>query len=400
MIVEDTAHVDDAPAAAPEPPSATATPLDAGLRAHAIHEARLEFTGSGGDYFRLWIANTLLTLLTLGIYSAWAKVRKMRWFAQHTRLLGDGFDFHAEPRRILAGRVLALALLLAYSHAFDWSRYAGLAIVALLCAVGPLLFASAQRFRLANTSWRGLRFGFDASVAQVYAVCLPAIVLWTWGSVWLAFVDHKGPLAAVAAAVPGVLLVLGFPFIHARLKQLQHRRAFFGGLRFDFEPAGWAFFRVYLAALGFLALGGFVGGAIGGIAAAIDLLPLSKAASAFLVGGIVMLVAYTVAWPYFAARLQRIVWERTRCGPLRFRGEMRAWPLMRLVFGRTLLTVLSLGLYWPFAAVAIARYRVQSLVVESDEPLADVTRQIAAPVAGSRAAGDAAADFFGLDLGW
>jgi len=324
----------------------------------------------------------------------------MRWFAQHTRLLGDGFDFHAEPRRILAGRVLAIALLLAYSHAFDWSRYAGLAIVALLCAIGPLLFASAQRFRLANTSWRGLRFGFDATLAQVYAVCLPAIVLWTWGSVWLAFVDHEGPLAAFATGVPGLLLVLGFPFIHARLKRLQHQRAFFGGLRFDFEPAGWAFFRIYLAAVGFMALGGFIGGALGGVVAATGLISMSKATSAFLVGAIVMVIAYTLAWPYFAARLQRVVWESTRCGPLGFRGEMQAWPLFRLVFGRTLLVVLSLGLYWPFAAVAIARYRVQSLVVESDEPLAEVSRQLVAPVDGAHGAGDAAADFFGLDLGW
>ncbi len=36
----------------------------------------LSFTGTAGDYFRIWIANIALTLLTLGIYSAWAKVRK------------------------------------------------------------------------------------------------------------------------------------------------------------------------------------------------------------------------------------------------------------------------------------------------------------------------------------
>ena len=38
----------------------------------------LAFHGSARDYFRIWIVNLCLTLLTLGIFSAWAKVRKKR----------------------------------------------------------------------------------------------------------------------------------------------------------------------------------------------------------------------------------------------------------------------------------------------------------------------------------
>ena len=38
----------------------------------------MRFTGIGWEYFRIWVVNMLLTLLTLGIYSAWAKVRKAR----------------------------------------------------------------------------------------------------------------------------------------------------------------------------------------------------------------------------------------------------------------------------------------------------------------------------------
>src|SRR5512138_603355 len=32
------------------------------------------FNGSARDYFGIWIVNSLLKLLTIGIYSAWAKV--------------------------------------------------------------------------------------------------------------------------------------------------------------------------------------------------------------------------------------------------------------------------------------------------------------------------------------
>lgn len=44
--------------------------------------APFEFTGDGAEYFRIWVINLLLTLATLGIYSAWAKVRKARYFWQ------------------------------------------------------------------------------------------------------------------------------------------------------------------------------------------------------------------------------------------------------------------------------------------------------------------------------
>ena len=40
----------------------------------------VEFSGRGGEYFRIWIVNLVLTILTFGIYSAWAKVRTKRYF--------------------------------------------------------------------------------------------------------------------------------------------------------------------------------------------------------------------------------------------------------------------------------------------------------------------------------
>ena len=80
-------------------PSEQAGPMATGLLAK-LHEQRLEFTGTGSEYFRIWVVNALLTLATLGVYSAWAKRRKASWFARHTLLAGDGFDFHGDPRRI------------------------------------------------------------------------------------------------------------------------------------------------------------------------------------------------------------------------------------------------------------------------------------------------------------
>src|SRR3979409_2523918 len=70
----------------------------------------VEFTAHAGEYFRIWIVNLALTIVTLGIYSAWAKVRKRRYFYAHTRIAGEGLEHRAQPLAILKGRLIAVAL--------------------------------------------------------------------------------------------------------------------------------------------------------------------------------------------------------------------------------------------------------------------------------------------------
>jgi len=62
-----------------------------------------------------------------------------------------------------------------------------------------------------------------------------------------------------------------------------------------------------------------------------------------------------------------------------------------------LLTVLSLGLYWPYAKVAMTRLRLESVRVQSS---VDPAQWMAAPsLAQGSAMGDASGDFFGFDVG-
>ncbi|MDR1708461.1 MAG: DUF898 domain-containing protein, partial [Candidatus Accumulibacter sp.] len=60
-------------------------------------EHRLSFAGSGGEYFRIWIVNLMLSIVTLGFYSPWAKVRREQYFHRNTLLDGSGFDYHGDP---------------------------------------------------------------------------------------------------------------------------------------------------------------------------------------------------------------------------------------------------------------------------------------------------------------
>jgi uncharacterized membrane protein YjgN (DUF898 family) len=361
-----------------------------------LHSTRLEFTGIGAEYFRVWVVHTLLSLLTLGIYSAWAKARKARWFARHTLLLGDAFDYHAEPWRILVGRVLGLVLLAGYSFAFDWSFSAGLVMLGLLCALGPALFAGAQRFRLANTSWRGLRFGHSMPLLGAYRVGVPVLLVWTSGTV-LTALHAPGPW--LVAAGLGLLAVA--PWAHARLKQIQHGHAHYAGRPFSFHTRFGGFYRIHASAFGIALVGGTVVGFICSLLG--GLVPGAAALPGFFIGLVITAVTLSLfVWPYFAARTQQLVWHHTRWGELRFHTRIESQGLRRLVIMQVLATLFTAGLYWPFAAVALARYRVGAMSVLSEQPLDEVLAALppsAAPGDG-RASGDAAADLFGLDLGW
>ena len=83
------------------------------------------FTGNGYEFFKIWIVNLALTILTLGIYSAWAKVRTNRYFYSHFQLDGEGFEYHAKPLEILKGRLIAVGLLLGYYFLGSLSLAAG-----------------------------------------------------------------------------------------------------------------------------------------------------------------------------------------------------------------------------------------------------------------------------------
>lgn len=364
------------------------------------------FTGSGGEYFRIWIVNLLLTLVTVGIWSAWAKVRKTRYFWSNTQLASAAFQYHGNPVAILRGRLLAGAVFVAYSVAGRISVAAGLVAGAVLMLLGPWLFYASMRFKLTNTSWRGLRFGFDSTAGRAYAVLAPGVVLGVLFIGALATIQRIAP-GEQANPLPFVVAELAlfafWPWLHARLKAYQHGRARYGNLAFELEPSTGAFYGLYgktvLFALPFFLLLGIalavVFAASGG---ANDPAAMSRALVPIMVVTYAVLgLSYAVVGALFTARLQRLVLTRTHAGPVRFATSITARGLMRVWIVNGALTLLTLGMYWPWAAVAIARYRLECMTLEAGAPLETIAAG-SMPVERS-ATGEGAVDFFGWDIG-
>ena len=132
----------------------------------------LTFSGRAGEYFKIWIVNLCLTPITLGIYSAWAKVRRLRYFYACTGLDGHTFEYLADPVKVLKGRLIAVALLAVYFT--SWQIWPGLAFIML--AVGilalPFLTVMATAFQMRNSSFRHVRFGFMPNYVEAYRIML------------------------------------------------------------------------------------------------------------------------------------------------------------------------------------------------------------------------------------
>ncbi|MFZ2652857.1 MAG: YjgN family protein [Burkholderiaceae bacterium] len=372
------------------------------------HQLRVQFTGSGSEYFRIWIVNLALVLVTLGIYFPWAKVRRLRYFYGRTEIAGAPLDFHGDPKKMLRGYALTGTLVLLYSVAGNFSATAGLVAFILIAALWPALFKSSLQFRMANTSWRGLRFRFTGPVAGAYKAMVPLFVpgiLVLGGVIFVP--DETKPPSWYFAFLGGVIgaMMLAAPWLWWNLKSYQHNHYAFAQQQTELRSTVGAFYLVFLKTLGvmLLAIAALAGvlfslGALTGLSGPPGPGAFGAAFIAIAVGvlGGVLVVQF-LPRPYFTSRMQNLLWSRTGNSSMRFRSRLEFTALLGLTVKNWLLMVLTLGLYWPFAAIALARMRLQAVSLTSrvdPESLIDRAR-----AQQGEAAGDAAADLLGLDIG-
>ncbi len=374
------------------------------------HHLRIVFTGSGSEYFRIWIVNLLLMLLTLGLYYPWAKVRRLRYFHGNTLVGGEPLDFHGDPRKMLKGFLMVALLLVAYSVAGKFSATAGFLAFLIVMAIWPALFKSSMQFRLANTSWRGLRFGFKGSLPDVYRAMLPMFIpgMIVLGALARVSNPDRPPSWYLATTIGATLLGgLLAPWLLWNLKRYQHNHYGLASLQTSFRASLGAFYKLHLKISG-VALVVILGSAIAvGIgvyffAGNLATVPGRKGAPAAMIGVVLgpligMLATLVVIKPYATARLQNLLWSRTGNNSVRFLSHLQFRPLLWLTVKNWLLVLLTLGLYWPFAAVATARMRLQAVTVKTRIDPDSLVGQMRDDE--GDAAGDAAGDMFGLDIG-
>lgn len=368
------------------------------------------FTGDAGEYFRIWIINMVLSLLTLGIYSAWATVRNRRYLFGSTEVDGDYFDFHGKPLAILRGRILAAGLFGAYVFGGDLNAsIPAIAIIILLISF-PWILVRAMQFRLGNTSWRNLRFGFRVTTGQVYRLLALPLALgaiaygfFFWFMLKAQGSDELVPDMTLVSLSFLILLLSSIwlvPALSYRIRNLLMNHLYFGDHRFQAGIEFLVFFKTYLKTLGM----GIVAFIVGLLVAAgtyfvvsklLTIKDMSAVMVLFAVVYSIMILIYLLPFAVWQVLTTNYVIGATSVRDLRFRMEMKVTTYWWILLSNAVVAVLTLGLAIPWTKIRMIRYKLSCMRLEGDLGNFCGSQQLE-----HSAVGDEIGDAFDIDFGF
>ena len=342
-----------------------------------------EFSGSGEEYFKIWIVNTFLTIITFGIYAAWAKVRTRRYFYANTKIGGHSFDYLAEPTAILKGNLLIGGGFILYTSLQHINPLMSFGVAILFAVVFPLLIYKSLRFQAHNSSYRNIRFRFLGNLGESYKtyLFLPMAIPFTLG------------------------LIL--PYWEYRRKHYFFDNFAFGKSTNTFSGEPGPFYKVYgLAYLMMIALFGcitFVGIGVG----TMSILQTTASSAepkdlglpffvAIIAGYLAMLLFFTLVQQFIYARLTNYCWNVSSLGALHFKSTMQARRLFWIRLTNILAIIFTLGFYTPWAKIRRTRYILDNIELTTEQGL---NHFAAATEMEETAYGEAATDFFDFEIG-
>lgn len=360
---------------APPPP-----PLQPPLREAPPGPLDFRFEGRAGAYFGIWIVNLLLTILTFGIWSAWAKVRRKRYFLGTTTVDGAAFDYLADGWTILKGRLIVLAATAVYIAAQAISPWLQGALFVTYFVLYPWIVNASLRFNARMTVWRNVRFDFVGSY---------------WGAMG----------AFLAMPVLGFLsLGLLLPLSSRVGANYLVRHSRFGAAPFHASPRLAPFYGAMLQAIALLLIGAALTvGAIFLVARqgfeAAEVRATIEATGTDMIAllPLVMLGGFILATSFYRARVRNIVVNTlTLDGEHRFTSSLSGLRYAWIILSNGVLSILSLGLLHPWAAVRVWRYQAACLTAL---PAAALDGFVGDQIDSGAATGSEFVDLQGIEIG-
>ena len=318
------------------------------------------FSGDGGEYFGIWIVNILLSILTLGVYSAWAKVRNKRYFYGNTELDGARFEYTASPKRILFGRAIAALFFILYSVLQMVSPVTALLSGVVLIAFIPWAIRQSLRFNARYSQYRNVPFRFQGTLGGAFV----AFIVW--------------PLLGVLTF--GALMPMA----------LQRQQGYivgnhcFGTRSFHFNAPIRGYYKMALLLIAAIAVATIIGGIM---MATVFLMVLSP---------LVFIGIYLLVFAIFNVYMANLKFNHTTIARHGFSANWHSGSYFRLVTVNTLATVFTLGLFTPWARVRSAHYAAAHTDAVITGDLDDFT---AAEAERTSTIAEGVGDLFDLDIG-
>ncbi len=348
----------------------------------------VEFKGSGAEFFKIWIVNVLLTIVTLSIYAPWAKVRTKRYFYGNTVVDNSSFEYHATGKQIFLGRLIAVVALIAVSLAGIIHPYATFVAYGLIFLLIPWVIWRSLKFNARMSSYRNVRFGFSGTASRIYFIILllPILILVVGGSL---IFGAKTLLPSVFVTIPFLFTIGGillYSIFHQLLAYYSHNFHRYGTAKFAAPLAKKAFFWIYLKTylMFFVLIGVLIGIAVFvhsflGInldslfddPESLEAMLQTPIATASLVAAYALLfLVGAIITAYWRSRIRNYRYNLTSIGGrVNLHSTVKMMPLWWLSVSNFLLLVITIGFAYPWIKVRIARFFARNTTISSNGPL-------------------------------
>jgi uncharacterized membrane protein YjgN (DUF898 family) len=297
-----------------------------------------EFHGNWREFAPIAFTNLLLTVVTLGIYSFWARTRERRYLWSNTRFIDDRLEWTGTGVELLIGYLLAvlvfgvpLAALNFLIQAMAMQGHDGGAALLMLSLYifvfylfGVAVFR-ALRYRLSRTYWHGIRGGTDQQGFR-----------YGFTHLWRTLV---GSLA----------LGLMVPWAMTGLWNRRWNAMSFGPHEFtsnaQWGPIMGRYLLYYLAPIVFVIGGGVLAATLAPAHAQSTPEEVMQAVMLGVVIGyfVFFIVLGLIAILFYAAYFREVVGNLS-LADLDFKFEARTWDWLKLFIGNFLLVVSTLGI--------------------------------------------------------
>ncbi len=322
-----------------------------GLTTQTLTEEKaFSFSGNAKEYFGIWIVNLFLSIVTLGIYTAWAKVRRLRYFYGNTWLDGHNFEYHAKPMQILIGRIIVVAYLIFTQVMANIYPVAGLILILPYFILLPWVINKALSFNARMTSYRNVRLGFEGTY---------------WRSLGI-FI-----LMPLAVSLSGGFIA---PIASQMAMNYLGSNTRYGGLKFETNTPLGALYGNFGASIVFTLAGFFVmgialigvftasGSGFGEVFSQFD--PTGEATNILaqigIFGSIIAIYSVVIfAFVFYKTGVRNIAYNHTLLdGVHRFKSSMSRLRYVWIIFSNFFAVIFTVGLLRPWAAVRSWRYMV------------------------------------------
>lgn len=299
-----------------------------------VRHLGFEFRGDGMEYFKIWIVNILLTIVTVGIYSAWAKVRNHRYFYSNLYLDDHNFRYLAEPLTILKGRLIAIAALIAFTFISGVSPIAALVLGLALVATMPYFVNKSLAFNMRMSAYKNIQFRFEGNYGQAF------MVLFVW------------PILGVLTL--GIL----YPLALLKINEYVVSNTRFGTTAFNFKATYGQYGMIFLTLLGI------------GVACGLPIFAISALLPALApVTYLLLLVMYFGMIVYFITATTNLFYASSSITDNQFSASVSMPELAKVMLINGFLVIITLGLYLPAAKVRMTKYIASCINLEATDSL-------------------------------